>query len=140
MKNLLIGILLIISVASIAYAAVTMKKTSKMDAEISQLKTEKIALLAEHEKCLEYKEQSLRKELMTKYLDSIVALLNRIETGHKPTKEETENFYDRIDFIAQNIESAAVSKEEISLVLNFIDSAKKTFETKTKTPSETDKK
>jgi len=140
MKNLLIGILLIISVASIAYAAVSMKKMSAMNEEIASFKTEKIALLAEHEKCLEYKEQSLRKELMTKYLDSIVALLNRIETGHKPTKEETENFYDRIDFIAQNIESAAVSKEEISLVLNFIDSAKKTFETKTKTPSETDKK
>ena len=140
MKNLLIGILLIVSVAAVVYAAVSMKKMSAKDAEIASLKAEKIALLSEHEECLTYKEQSLKKELLTKYLDSIVILLNRIDAGHMPSKDEIDNFYDRTDFIIKNIGSAAVSKEETNLVLTFIDSAKKTFETKIQASPEKDKK
>ena len=128
MKNLLIGILLIISVASIAYAAVSMKKMSAMDAEIASLKVEKIALLSEHEECLEYKEQSLRKELVSKYLDSMMVLAKKSGEGHKPTQKELDDFYDRFDFIMKNINSIAVSKEEAGLVMTFIDSAKKELE------------
>ena len=130
MNRIFMAILIIVSIGSIAYCGLNMKKVSSLEEENVQLKAEKIALLSEHEECLTYKEQSLKKELITKYLDSIVSLLNRMDNGHTPTKEETANFYDRIDFIVKNLESAAVSKEETSLVLTFIDSAKKNFEAK----------
>ena len=131
MKNLLIVILVVISVASIAYAAVSMKKMSAMDAEIASLKVEKIALLSEHEECLEYKEQSLRKELVSKYLDSMMALAKKSGEGYKPTEKEIADFYDRFDFITKNIGSVAISKEDSALILAFIDSAKKELETNT---------
>lgn len=132
-------ILLLAAIVSLVSTVFSLKKVSSMDDEINRLRAEKIELLSEHEECLTYKEKSLKKELLSKYLDSIVIFLNRIDAGHKPTEDEVANFYDRTDFIIKNIDSAAVSKEETNLVLSFIDSAKKTFETKTKTPSDNGK-
>ena len=131
MKRVFVIFLVVISVASIAYAAVSMKKMSVMDAEIASLKVEKIALLSEHEECLEYKEQSLRKELVSKYLDSMMALAKKSGEGYKPTEKEIADFYDRFDFITKNIGSVAISKEDSALILAFIDSAKKELETHT---------
>ena len=139
MNRVFTVILLLAAVVSLVSTGFSLKKVSSMEDEINKLKAEKIELLSEHEECLTYKEQSLKKELLTKYLDSIVIILNRIDAGHKPTKEEIDNFYDRTDFIIKNIGDAAVSKEETNLVLTFIDSAKKTFETKIQTAQEKDK-
>ena len=139
MNRIFVVILLFAAIASLVYAVSNSKKVSSMEEEINRLKAEKVELLAEHEECLAYKEQSLRKELVTKYLDSIMSLLNKMEAGYEPTKEETADFYDRIDFIEKNINSVAASKSETGLVITFIDSAKKTFETRVKTPSEKDK-
>ena len=139
MNRVFTVILLLAAVVSLVSTGFSLKKVSSMEEEINKLKAEKIELLSEHEECLTYKEQSLKKELLTKYLDSIVILMNRIDAGHIPTKEEIDNFYDRTDFIVKNIDSAAVSKEETNLVLTFIDSAKKTFETKIQTAQEKDK-
>ena len=139
MNRVFTVILLLAAVVSLVSTGFSLKKVSSMEEEINKLKAEKIELLSEHEECLTYKEQSLKKELLTKYLDSIVILMNRIDAGHTPTKEEIDNFYDRTDFIVKNIDSAAVSKEETNLVLTFIDSAKKTFETKIQTAQGKDK-
>ena len=139
MNRVFTVILLLAAVVSLVSTGFSLKKVSSMEEEINKLKAEKIELLSEHEECLTYKEQSLKKELLTKYLDSIVILMNRIDAGHTPTKEEIDNFYDRTDFIVKNIDSAAVSKEETNLVLTFIDSAKKTFETKIQTVQGKDK-
>ena len=139
MNRVFTVILLLAAVVSLVSTGFSLKKVSSMEGEINKLKAEKIELLSEHEECLTYKEQSLKKELLTKYLDSIVILMNRIDAGHTPTKEEIDNFYDRTDFIVKNIDSAAVSKEETNLVLTFIDSAKKTFETKIQTAQGKDK-
>ena len=139
MNRVFTVILLLAAVVSLVSTGFSLKKVSSMEEEINKLKAEKIELLSEHEECLTYKEQSLKKELLTKYLDSIVILMNRIDAGHTPTKEEIDNFYDRTDFIVKNIDSAAVSKEEANLVLTFIDSAKKTFETKIQTVQGKDK-
>ncbi len=135
MNRIFTVILLTAAVVLLISTVFSLKKVSSMDDEINRLKAEKLELLSEHEECLVYKEKSLKKELLSKYLDSIVILLNRIDAGHQPTEEEIANFYDRTDFIVKNIDSASVSKEETNLVLSFIDSAKKTFETKIKTPS-----
>ena len=140
MNRVFTVILLIAAIVSLVSTVFNLKKVSAMEDELNKLRGEKITLMQEHEECLTYKEQSLKKELMTKYLDSIVILMNKIDAGHTPTKEETANFYDRIDFIANNIGTAAVSKEETNLVLTFIDSAKKTFETKIKPQPEKDGK
>lgn len=139
MNRIFTVILLIAAIISLVYAGINMKKVSSMEEEIEKLKIEKIELMQEHEECLTYKEKSLKKELVTKYLDSIVSLLNKMEKGYEPTKEDTANFYERTDFIIKNINSVAVSKEEINLVMTFIDSAKKTFETGVKTAPEKDK-
>lgn len=139
MNRIFTVILLVAAIVSLVYSGINMKKISSMEKEIATLKDEKIELMQEHEECLTYKEKSLRKELVTKYLDSIMLLLNNMEKGYEPTKEDTENFYERTDFIAKNINSVAVSKEETNLVMTFLDSAKKTFETKIKTTPEKDK-
>ena len=139
MNRIFTVILLVAAIVSLVYSGINMKKISSMEKEIATLKDEKIELMQEHEECLTYKEKSLRKELVTKYLDSIMLLLNNMEKGYEPTKEDTENFYERTDFIAKNINSVAVSKEETNLVMTFLDSAKKTFETKIKTAPEKDK-
>jgi len=139
MSRIFTVILTAVAVVSIVYAGINMKKVSSMEEEINKLKAEKIELMQEHEECLAYKEKSLKKELITKYLDSIMVLLNKMEKGYEPTQEETANFYDRIDFITKNIGSASVSKEETKLVMTFIESAKETFETRPETPSEKDK-
>ena len=139
MNRIFTVILLVAAIVSLVYSGINMKKISSMEKEIATLKAEKIELMQEHEECLTYKEKSLRKELVTKYLDSIMLLLNNMEKGYEPTKEDTENFYERTDFIAKNINSVAVSKEETNLVMTFLDSAKKTFETKIKTAPEKDK-
>lgn len=139
MNRIFTVILLAAAIVSLVSTGFSLKKVFSMEEEIAQLKTEKIELMQEHEECLAYKEQSLRKELVTKYLDSIMSLLNKMEAGYEPTEEETANFYDRIDFIEKNINSVAVSKNETGLVLTFIDSAKKTFETKIKAAPEKDK-
>ena len=139
MNRIFTVILLAAAIASLVYSGINMKKVSSMEDEINKLKAEKVELLSEHEECLAYKEKSLRKELVTKYLDSIMLLLNNMEKGYEPTKEDTENFYERTDFIAKNIDSVAVSKKETELVLSFIDSAKKTFETRNRTAPEKDK-
>ena len=139
MNRIFTVILLAAAIVSLISTGFSLKKVFSMEEEITQLKTEKIELMQEQEECLAYKEKSLRKELVTKYLDSIMALLNKMEKGYEPTKEDSENFYERTDFIAKNIDSVAVSKEEANLVLTFIDSAKKTFETRTVTAPEKDK-
>lgn len=139
MNRIFTVILLVAAIVSLVSTGFSLKKVSSMEDELNKLRGEKIELMKEHEECLAYKEQSLRKELLKKYLDSIMSLLDRMEAGYEPTKEETANFYDRIDFIEKNINSVEVSKAETGLVLTFIDSAKKTFETKTKAASEKDK-
>ena len=139
MNRIFTAILLVAAIVSLVSTGFSLKKVSSMEDELNKLRGEKIELMKEHEECLAYKEQSLRKELLKKYLDSIMSLLDRMEAGYEPTKEETVNFYDRIDFIEKNINSVEVSKAETGLVLTFIDSAKKTFETKTKAASEKDK-
>ena len=139
MNRIFTVILLAAAIVSLISTGFSLKKVFSMEEEITQLKTEKIELMQEQEECLAYKEKSLRKELLTKYLDSIMALLNKMEAGYEPTKEEKANFYDRVDFIEKNINSVAVSKEETNLVLTFIDSAKKTFETRIMTAPEKDK-
>lgn len=132
-------ILLVAAIVSLVSTGFSLKKVFSMEEEIAKLKIEKIELMQEHEECLIYKEKSLRKELVTKYLDSVMLLLNKMEKGYEPTQEDTENFHERIDFITKNINSVAVSKEETNLVLSFIDSAKKTFETRIMTAPEKDK-
>lgn len=139
MNRIFTVILLAAAIASLVSTGFSLKKVSSMEDEINKLKAEKVELLSEHEECLAYKEKSLRKELVTKYLDSIMLLLNNMEKGYEPTNEDTENFYERTDFIAKNIDSVAVSKKETELVLSFIDSAKKTFETRNRTAPEKDK-
>lgn len=139
MNRIFTVILLVAAVVSLVSTGFNLKKVSSMEDEINKLKAEKIELMQEHEECLTYKEKSLRKELVTKYLDSVMLLLNKMEKGYEATKEDIENFYERTGFIAKNIDSVAVSKEETNLVMTFLDSAKKTFETKIKTAPEKDK-
>ena len=139
MNRIFTVILLAAAIVSLVSTGFSLKKVFSMEEEIAQLKAEKIELMQEQEECLAYKEKSLRKELVTKYLDSIMVLLNKMEKGYEPTREDSENFYERTDFIAKNINSLAVSQEETNLVLTFIDSAKKTFETRIMTAPEKDK-
>ncbi|MBP5406531.1 hypothetical protein J6Z19_05205 [bacterium] len=125
MKKIFIFILLVVSIFLLACIAFNLRKISSLNEEIYNLKNEKVMLLAEHEKCLLYKEKSLKKELIAKYLDAMMALADKTEQGYKPTEEETATFYERADFIVENINSIEVSQEEAKLIISFVDSAKK---------------
>ena len=81
MNRIFTVILLAAAIASLVSTGFSLKKVSSMEDEINKLKAEKVELLSEHEECLAYKEKSLRKELVTKYLDSIMLLLNNMEKG-----------------------------------------------------------
>lgn len=139
MNRIFTVILLLAAVISLVSTGFSLKKVFSLEEETARLKAEKIGLMQEQEECLAYKEKSLRKELVTKYLDSIMLLLNKMEKGYEPTKEDTENFYERTGFIAENIGSVAVSNEETNLVMTFLDSAKKTFEAGSNPAPEKDK-
>ncbi|MBO4699546.1 hypothetical protein J5690_08080 [bacterium] len=130
---------LIIAVAALLGLAVSIgfnvagnKKISSLEGEINKLKRGKIELLQEQEECLTFKEQALKKELLSKYLDSMMALLNKTEKGYQPSEKELADFYERADFILKNVNSIKISPEELNLVRTFIDSAKKTLEMHTK--------
>ena len=130
---------LIIAVAALLGLAVSIgfnvagnKKISSLEGEINKLKRDKIELLQEQEECLTFKEQALKKELLSKYLDSMMALLNKTEKGYQPSEKELADFYERADFILKNVNSIKISPEELNLVRTFIDSAKKTLEMHTK--------
>ena len=130
MKKILIPALLCISVFSLLCVGFQLKKISFQNKEIDRLKTEKILLLAEHKECLAHKEKSLKKELVAKYLDSIMALADKAEHGNQPTEEEIGRFYDRANFILENMESIDVSPEEAKLIISFVDSARKVIDLK----------
>jgi hypothetical protein len=100
----------------------------KLNDEIIQLKKEKIFVLSEHEECLKHKEMTLKKELIGKYIDSMIVLINRIEKGTPPSQKELSDFNDRVDFILDNMEPAGLSKDEAAQNLLFISSAKKSID------------
>ena len=128
MKKILVPILICVSVALLACVCFQLKETASLNAEIDNLKAEKITLIAQHEECLAYKEKSLKKELVAKYLDSMMVLASQAEQGNQPTEEETARFYERANFILDNIESIDVSKEEAKLIISFVDSARKVID------------
>ncbi|HPA55935.1 MAG TPA: hypothetical protein PLT70_00730 [bacterium] len=100
----------------------------KLNEEIIQLKKEKIFVLSEHEECLKHKEMSLKRELIDKYIDSMIVLVNKIEKGTNPSEKELSDFNDRVNFILENMEFAGVSKEEATQYLLFVSSARKSIE------------
>jgi len=100
----------------------------KLNEEIIQLKKEKIFVLFEHEECLKHKEMSLKRELIDKYIDSMIVLVNKIEKGTNPSEKELSDFNDRVNFILENMELAGVSKEEATQYLLFVSSARKSIE------------
>ena len=123
---------LIALAASIGFNVSSNKKIASLESEINKLKRDKIELLSEHEECLTFKEQALKKELLSKYLDSMMALLNKTEKGYQPSEKELADFYERADFILKNVSSIKISPEELNLVRTFIDSARKTLDMHTK--------
>lgn len=125
MKKILVPILICVSAALLACVCFQLKETASLNAEIDNLKAEKITLLAQHEECLAYKEKSLKKELVAKYLDSMMALADKTEQGNQPTEEEIGRFYERANFILDNIKSIGISPEEAKLIISFVDSARK---------------
>ena len=71
---------------------------------------------------------SLKRELIDKYIDSMIVLVNKIEKGTNPSEKELSDFNDRVNFILENMELAGVSKEEATQYLLFVSSARKSIE------------
>lgn len=113
-------------IISIAVAVKSSKDSLVFSEEIEKLKKDKIVLLAEHEECLKHKELSLKKELINRYLDSMILLVNKIEKGEKATEKELSDYEDRREFIIENLKLLNLTNEEIEQYLLFISSADKT--------------
>ena len=133
MKNTVIIVLIFLLALSIALNFFSRKEIASLAEENAVLKTDKISLLSEHEECLIFKEQTLKKELLSKYLDWIMALANKVENGYEPTTSDLSDFKDRTGFILENVSRIGISKEETNLILAFIDAAKNTISEKNNT-------
>lgn len=116
------------AVILLCFLLMAIKTKNSLKNEISTLKKEKISLLAEHEECLKHKEKALKRELVAKYIDSMVSLVNRIEKGDVPTKTDISNFLDRTGFILENIGVIDISKEEAAQYLTYMNAAKNSID------------
>lgn len=118
--------------------AVSIYGNRTANAEIAKLQEERIELLSEHQECLEFKEKTMRVQLFSGYLDSIMATGEKIERGEKLTPENIRNFTERSTYILDNIETLEVSVEEKTIILTVIAEAKQKMEKylKGETPEE----
>jgi len=96
------------------------KSNSELQTNLKILKKEKIALLTEHEKCLNDKEESLKRELVGRYLDYMINLRNKIEDGYVPEEKEVKSFSDRSKFIVDNMKLLELTTEEATQHLTFL--------------------
>lgn len=122
--NLLLVLVLILMLAAIFFVY----RNSILKNEITVLKNEKIKLLEEQGECLKSKETTLKKELIEKYVESMITLRNKIEKGYIPEKKDMDDFFDRSEYIINNLEVYEPSKEEISQHLVFLSSMKSVLE------------
>jgi len=97
-----------------------LNSNSELQTNLKILKKEKIALLTEHEKCLNDKEESLKKELVGRYLDYMINLRNKIEDDYIPGKKEIKDFSDRSKFIVDNMKLLKLTTEEATQHLTFL--------------------
>ena len=108
--------------------AVSIYGNRSANAEIAKLQAERIELLSEHQKCLEFKEKTIKVQLFSGYLDSILATGEKIERGEKLTPENIKNFTERSAYILDNIETLEVSVEEKTIILTVIAETKQKME------------
>ncbi|HRZ79671.1 MAG TPA: hypothetical protein P5044_06675 [bacterium] len=130
-KNVSRTVLIMIGVSDallVAFTAFLFYSNSQLKDEASRLRAEKIGILEEHGECLKYKENSLKKELIEKYMESMISLRNKVENGYVPGKDDIGSFLDRSSYIMDNLEIYEPSKEKISQYLLFISSMKKILE------------
>lgn len=108
--------------------AVSIYGNRSANAEIAKLQAERIELLSEHQECLEFKEKTIKVQLFSGYLDSILATGEKIERGEKLTPENIKNFTERSAYILDNIETLEVSVEEKTIILTVIAETKQKME------------
>lgn len=124
----LLSVVVVLFLVLLYLFSVLKSEKDQMKDEIQQLKEEKIIFLSEHEECLKQKEKSLKKELVDKYVDSMILLINKIENGGVPSESEVISFTDRTEFILDSIKQLDMPKEEATQYLVFLSSAKKSVE------------
>lgn len=122
--NLLLVLVLILMLASVFFVY----KNSILKNELTILKNEKIKLLEEQGECLKHKESTLKKELIEKYVESMINLRNKIEKGYVPDNKDMNDFFDRSEYIINNLEVYEPAKEEISQHIVFLSSMKSVLE------------
>lgn len=133
MKNntasIIIAILAIICAVLIFLNYTLKKENSGLKDGVKTLTSEKIAAFVELEECLRQNEKFLKKELVDRYTDSLIALRNKVENGYIPADEEIKNFFDRTEFIISNIEFLDLSTEKASQYVYFIESMRNLLKT-----------
>lgn len=125
MKTKILVLLLVLVSCGLA---VSIYGNRSANAEIAKLQAERIELLSEHQECLEFKEKTIKVQLFSGYLDSILATGEKIERGEKLTPENIKNFTERSAYILDNIETLEVSVEEKTIILTVIAETKQKME------------
>ena len=98
----------------------TLKTNSELETNLKILKKEKISLLTEHETCLKEKEETLKKDLTSRYLDYMIDLRNKLEAGYVPGEKEVKDFSDRNKFVVENINLLKLTTKESTQYLTFL--------------------
>ncbi len=96
--------------------------------ELIVQKKEHVKTLEELKKSLEENAVCLKRDLVRRYLDYILELRNKIDSGFQTEKSDADEFTKRADFIVENLGTLELSNAEATLYLSFISSLRKTIE------------
>jgi len=130
-------ILAVVSVVSIYSVSRYSKKSFELEKENEKLNLERLSTLMELEECLKHNEKLLKRELIEKYVDSMINLRNKIDAGYVPSDEEISHFFDRTEFIISNMEDVGISNEKSRQYIYFIESMRNLLKSSSVSPEKT---
>jgi hypothetical protein len=121
-KTIITVAVTIVAIASVYFNIILKKELSILEKEVETLTSQKLSSYLDLEECLKQNEKYLKKELVDKYADSLITLRNKVEEGYVPTDEEIKNFFDRTEFIVDNLELLMLPEKKASQYIYFIES------------------
>ncbi len=127
MKNKgLLAVVVLLAITSVISLSLWYRSTLinlELEKKIEHSDLERISTLAELERCLIQNQKYLKKELIDKYLESMINLRNKIDGGYTPTEKDISNFFERSEFIISNLSLLKLSKDKAMQYISFIESS-----------------
>lgn len=91
-----------------------------LEKENEKLREKNVTLLEEHKQLLEENNVMIRRELINKYIDFMIDLRNKIDSKIILSDKDITLFFDRAEFIVENLGVLKLKKDEAKQYLEFI--------------------